>query len=187
MNKSANRFSQLAQVGSLFHLKELATLWAISNPNTLRIALKRYTDSGALHRIYRGLYSVLTPDKIAPNTLAAKSLHGYCYISTESVLFQNGYISQAPHAITLLSNKSLQTNILGTSIKSRQLDEKYLLQPTGIELINGVMMATPERAIADMIYFNPQYHFDKPVDWQRVREIQKEVGYPLTPKRYAHQ
>ncbi len=186
MNTTANRISQLAQMNTLFHVNELATLWNIQNSNTLRMTLKRYSDSGAIHRIYRGLYSLMALDKIDTLMLAAKSLHTYCYISTETILFQHGYISQAPQAITLVSNKSLHVNILSTAIKSRQLDEKYLLQSTGVELKNGMLLATPERAIADMLYFNPKYHFDKPVDWKRVKEIQTEVGYPLTTKRYVN-
>lgn len=185
MNITAQRISQVAHYGPLFHAKELATLWNIQNANTLRMTLKRYTDAGALYRIYRGLYSLLPIDSIPTHTIAAKALHSYCYISTETILFQHGYISQPPQAITLVSNKSIQIHIGNMTIKSRQLDEKYLLQTRGIELTNGVLMATPARAIADMLYFNPQYHFDKPIDWKKVSDIQREMCYPLTPKRYA--
>jgi len=41
-------------------------------------------------------------------------------------------------------------------------------------------MATLERAAADMLYFNPKYHFDvrESIDFKKVETIQKEVGYP---------
>jgi len=52
--------------------------------------------------------------------------------------------------------------------------------PAGIVHQNGVFTADTERAVADMLYFNPKYHFDVPesIDFDKVRLIQKEVGYP---------
>ena len=61
----------------------------------------------------------------------------------------------------------------------RQLKDEYLINPTGVVNQNGVFVATTERAVADMLYFNPRYHFDVPerIDWKKVKFIQKEVGY----------
>ena len=59
-NTSAKRIALLASKNeSIFHIKDLANLWAISDANTLRVTLKRYTDQGVLFRIYRGFYSLL--------------------------------------------------------------------------------------------------------------------------------
>lgn len=185
MNPAAKRISLMAQLGTTFHIGELATLWNITNPNTLRVTLKRYTDAGALFRVYRGLYSLTPSSKIDHRILAVKSLHTYCYISTETILYENGYISQPPRAITLVSHKSVRTKIGQTHVHSRQLDEKFLLQPPGIIFKGAIMEATAERAIADMLYFNPQFHFDKIVDWDAVQKLQNDIGYPLTPRRYA--
>jgi hypothetical protein len=62
----------------------------------------------------------------------------------------------------------------------RKLKPVYLNNPAGVLNQNGILVATPERAVADMLYFNPRYHFDAPesVDFEMVRSIQKEVGYP---------
>jgi len=49
----------------------------------------------------------------------------------------------------------------------------------GIIAKNGVNYATLERAVADMLYFSGNYHFDVPnlIDWAKVKEIQKQIGY----------
>jgi len=49
----------------------------------------------------------------------------------------------------------------------------------GIVNIGGVYIATPARAIADTLYFNPQKHFDAPVDWTAVQDIASKVGYNI--------
>jgi hypothetical protein len=49
----------------------------------------------------------------------------------------------------------------------------------GIEKRGDVYVATLERAVSDMLYFDPKYTFDvkKQIDWKKVKQIQKEVGY----------
>lgn len=46
-------------------------------------------------------------------------------------------------------------------------------------MIDEVAVARLERAVADMMYFNPHYHFDnrKIINWKKVKEIQKAIGY----------
>jgi len=36
-----------------------------------------------------------------------------------------------------------------------------------------------ERAVADILYFNPKFYFDSPnlINWTKVEEIKKKVGY----------
>ena len=45
---------------------------------------------------------------------------------------------------------------------------------------SGNLVATTERAVADMLYYNPKYHFDfsDSIDFEKVKHIQKEIGYP---------
>lgn len=184
-NITAKRIAILAQKGEqIFHTQDLANFWNINNLNTLRHTLKRYCDSGLLFRIYRGFYSILPVKELDPLLIGAKALHRFCYLSLETILYRSGYISQKIDYFTFLSEKSLKFNINGYDFKSRKLDPKYLYQDEGIEIKNGIRIADIERAIADMLYFNPYYHFDKPVNWQKIRDLQKKIGYPLTPNRY---
>lgn len=184
-NITARRIALLAKNGEkIFHIDDLVNLWDIQNKNTLRVTLKRYVEDGLVHRIYRGFYSLFPIDKIDPVLLGAKAIHQFCYLSTETVLRQEGYILQSVNSYTFVGSKSLRFAVGGHEFKSRQLDEKYLYNPEGVLLKDGTKIATAERAICDMLYFNPNYHFDRPIDWKKIRSMQKKIGYPLTPNRY---
>jgi predicted transcriptional regulator of viral defense system len=185
-NVTAHRFALLAAKNEkIFHVKDMAALWQIQNANTLRITLGRYIESGLLHRIFKGFYSLIPPDELNPLELGAKALHSFCYLSTETVLYDEGFISQKPSAYTFVSQKSKKFKIEESSYKSRQLKNKYLYNPAGICLKDGINIASVERAIADALYFNPKTHFDKNPSWNKVKEMQKSLGYPLTKSRYA--
>lgn len=184
-NITARRIALLAEKGEkIFHTDDLANLWNIQNKNTLRVTLKRYVEDGLIRRIYRGFYSLSPIGEIDPVLLGAKAIHQFCYLSTETVLRQDGYILQSVDCYTFVSSKSLRFVVGGHELKSRQLDEKYLYNPEGVLLKDGMKIATAERAICDMLYFNPNYHFDRPIDWRKIRSMQKKIGYPLTPHRY---
>lgn len=184
-NISAQRMALLARKQEvIFHINDLANLWGITDRNTLRVTLKRYADNKLLHRIYRGFYSLYPVSELDPTVLGAKALHQFCYLSTETVLWGEGFISQAPSVYTFVSSVSRQFSIGTHRFKSRGLNDCYLYQPTQVIMQSGINVATPERAIADMLYFNPAFHFDRPIPWRKIKKIQKEIGYPLTPHRY---
>jgi len=182
INTTQARFAKLARMGEqVFHVGDLASLWNIKNKNTLHTTLKRYTDTGLLFRVYRGLYSIKPVGEIDPYLLGVKALHKFAYISTETVLSDAGIILQKIQYITIVSSESRKFFAGGRNYRSRQLDDRFLFQKKGISLKNGVNIATVERAVADLLYFHPNFHFDnsKQVDWGKVVKIQKEMGYKL--------
>ncbi|MEK7523610.1 MAG: hypothetical protein AAB588_01135 [Patescibacteria group bacterium] len=184
-NITGKRIALLASKGEkIFHIADMANLWQIQDKNTLRITLNRYVQQGLLHGIYRGFYSLIPPQDLSPLFLGSKALHRFCFVSTETILSQEGYISPVTNYYTFIANRSRIFTLFGYLFKSRQLADRYLYNSEGVALRGGLLQASPERAIADMLYFNPSYHFDHPVDWKKVRDIQQKVGYPLTPKRY---
>lgn len=183
----ASRFAQLAQLGeTLFHARDLANLWQIKNKNTLYTTLKRYLQKGLIFRIYKGLYSLKPIDEIDPMFLGTKALHTYAYISTETILAQKGIMQQQMHEITLISDISKHFSIGSHQYRSRKLQDIYLYNPIGITQKNGINMASTSRAVADMLYFNPQAYFDagRSIDWKKVKQLQKQIGYPLTKQYY---
>lgn len=179
-NITQERFAILARMGEkVFHADDLANLWQISGKNTLHTTLKRYAQQGLIFRVYRGLYAIDEPAKLDPFLLGCKALNRYCYISAESVLEKSGIIAQKTNYITLVSDQSRRFEVAGRQYYCRQLADLYLYNPIGIEETNGVKWATLERAAADLLYFNPQYHFDarNMIDWKKVASIQNEMGY----------
>lgn len=183
-----DKFAQIARLGeSVFHTQDLASLWQIKNSNTLYTLIKRYKKRGLLFGVYKGFYSLKPVDQIDQTMLGIKALHNFAYVSTETVLVQAGIIQQNIHDITFISSQSKKFSIGDNHYRSRKLKDLYLFQPAGIIDERGIKIATVERAIADLLYFNPKAYFDgeKLIDWQKVKNIQKEIGYPLTPERYV--
>ncbi len=177
------RFVQLAKLGILvFHAGDLANLWQIKNPNTLHTTLKRYAQEGLIIRIQRGLYSLLPVEKIDPRLLGLKVLHRYAYVSTETILSQEGIIFQHIPQITLVSSVSQKFAIGNNQYSCRKLADRFLFNDAGIIIKDGMQIATVERAVADLLYFNPKYYFDAKnlINWKKVRAIQKQAGYPQT-------
>ena len=188
INIAQHRFAKLASMGEIvFHIDDLANLWQIFNPNTLHTTLKRYVQQGLLFRVYRGFYAIKPTNKIDAFLLGQKALHGYSYVSTETILAQEGIIQQKMNYITFVSSKSLKFSIGENNYKSRQLNENYLYNDCEIIKKDGIMIATLERAVADLLYFNPKAHLDGAnfINWKKVNEIQKKIGYP-TIKRLTN-
>lgn len=163
----------------LFHTQDLALLWGIENRATLYNTIKRYVKKGVLTRIHKGFYSKVPLKQVDPVKLGIKALHSFCYLSTESILTKEGIISQDIPYITLISDKSKKFTINDQRYISRQMKDDFLFNEAGIVEERGIKKATVERAVADLLYYDSNYHFDAPdlVDWDKVEDIQKEIGY----------
>ena len=180
-----HRFQLLAQLEEkVFHLDDLAGLWEISSPNTLRVTLHRYVRKGLLYPIYRGFYSILPLDKCDPLLLGIKAMHQYAYISTETVLAEAGIILQMASKITIVCGESRQFRIGQVEYQSRKLKDACLFNAMGISAEGPYRKAGISRAVADLLYYNSVFHFDhaRAIDWQEVKAIQKNVGYPITER-----
>lgn len=153
----------LKQPQKTFHTPDLALLWQITAKNTLYTAIKRYLQKGVLISLSKGFYSVIPPDDLNPWALGISFLHRYAYVSTETILFQAGLISQKIYPITLVSSVSKRFSVNGLDFLCRKLPDDRLYDSTGLELKNGILVASPKRAKSDLLYFDPGYHFDQKI------------------------
>lgn len=169
----------LKQEQKLFHTQDLALLWGVENKNTLYTAIKRYVDRGILIPIHKGFYATVPLKDINLYRLGMGYLHSYSYISTETVLVQKGIMFQESYIITLVSGRSTTFSIGKNTYISRSLTDRFLHNSAGIEVQNEIQIATTERAVADMLYFRPRFHFDneKQIDWKKVKALQTFIGY----------
>lgn len=184
-NTTQARFAKLARLGEVvFSAQDLANLWNITDKNNLHTTLKRYCQRGLIFRVFRGLYAIKPPSNIEPVLLGLRAAGAFAYLSSESVLAKEGIIQQKITHVTIIGSKSKKFSISGIEFRIRQLADRYLFNPAGIVEENGIRIATPERAVADLLYFNPKAFFDgsEDVDWKKVRQIQAEVGYPIINK-----
>jgi hypothetical protein len=163
----------------LYHTNDLAVIWNTTNRNTLYTTIKRYVQNGVLIPVFKGLYSTVPVNQVDSIKLGRAIIHRFAYLSTESVLAKAGVISQAVYQYTFVSNISIKKDVEGRTFLYRKMKDEFLHNPEGIIEEDGVFTASTERAVADMIYFDHKYHFDVPqvVNGDRVKEIQKEVGY----------
>lgn len=179
MNKKDYKAVLLRQHKRIFHTQDLAMLWGIANKNTLYTTITRYADRCILFPIQKSLYATVPLPELDPRAVAVAAMHRFAYVSCETVLTEAGLINHVIPTITIVSDQSRRFHIAGIDVRSRQLHDLFLFNPTGITRINGIPQATRERAIADILYFNPKTHFDAPIRWARVRAMQQAIGYPL--------
>ncbi len=175
------RMSELLQLDrKIFHTNDLAILWGIADKHNLYMTISRYIDKGVLFPIYKGLYSTVPITSLNPLELGQAIIHRYTYLTTESVLSQAGIISQRVYDYTFVAELSKRVSVGQWSFRFRQLKDVFLHHPAGILHQNRVFIASTERAVADMLYFNPKYHFDvsESIDFEKVSFIQKEIRYP---------
>lgn len=179
-----NRFAELARLEeTVFHTDDLANLWHITNKNTLYTTLKRYVERGLILRIHKGFYSIKPLSELSPFLLGIKAMHEFAYISTETILAEEGIIQQQLPFITLVSGKTKRFSVADYRYYSRELAPEFLYQDNGITSdTRGARKAGLPRAVADLLYFNPRAYFDAKhlIPWKEVRAIQKEIGYPIT-------
>lgn len=181
---AGERLSSLSALGeSVFHADDVANLWGIANKNTLYTTLSRYVAGGLIHRVYKGLYAVKKIKEINPLLLGVKSLHSSAYVSCESVLYKEGVLNQPPQEIVVVSRFSKHFSIAGINYRSRKMRDEFLFNDAGIEMKDGVRIASLPRAIADTLYFNPKKYFDAVnsnlINWNKVKEIVIAVGYNI--------
>lgn len=177
------RFAQLAKLGEIvFHANDLANLWNIRKRSTLYMTLSRYTKAGLLYRIYKGFYALKKPLEIDPMLLGTKAMHGPAYVTFETVLFNAGIINQPPQIITLAAGVSKRFSVVDIHYRARRLPDTMLFNDIGIEIKNNVRIATPPRAVVDILYINPKKYFDAPelIDREDVREIAHALGVPVS-------
>lgn len=177
-NIKQNRFLSIAKLAiPVFHADDLARIWGINNRNTLLTSLKRYVESGLIYRLYRGLYSIKPVAELDPLLLGAQAINSYCYLTGETILAKQGVIFQQIGYFTFVGKKTKRFKIGNYKYYCRQLKDEFLYNDIGIDKTGKFNLATPERAVADILYFNPRYHFDNPgaIDWTEVNRIRADV------------
>lgn len=169
----------LFQDKKTFHASDLALLWGIDNQNTLNMTLKRFVDRGVLKRIHKGFYATTDLSDIDPIDLGFSYLNTYSYLTLETILSREGIIFQEVNYFTFVSSRTDTFEINNLSYKSRQLKAEYLHNTFGVKKVDHHFEANLERAVADMLYYNSKYHFDRSqaINFDQVKKYQQEIGY----------
>ena len=164
---------------NIFSSSDIATIWGITNKNTLWTTLKRYVQKKTLHRLQKGIYSKIDPSQLNSFEIGCALAGPFSYVSLETLLSQNGVIMQDVKKITLVGDRAMNFDYENISFLVRKMNSDFLFNRVGIKDEKKYSVASLERAVADIHYLNPKYFFDNdlPINWDRVSEIKELVGY----------
>jgi predicted transcriptional regulator of viral defense system len=155
---------------TVFSASEIALLWGESDANFVRKKIYRYVKAGKLYPLRRGIYA--KDKKYDKYELATKVLTP-AYVSLETVLARAGVIFQFYGQIFVVSYLTREMTIDGNLYSFKKIKDAILTNRAGIEAKENYFIATPERALLDVLYLNKDYHFDNliNIDWDKVDMI----------------
>lgn len=149
-------FSIYTDERTVFSKNTIALLMNNSNREKLNNSLNYYVKSGKLLNPRKGIYAKTAYN---PEELAC-TLYTPSYISLEYVLQRAGVIFQYDKKITSVSYLSRQLEIDNKTYQYRKIKNEILVNFEGINRENNLNIASPERALLDTLYLNPEYFFD---------------------------
>ncbi len=172
MSTKINRLIQNQQ--SIYSLDDLGIIWGQTKRSDTVQSARDYVKRGSLIRIKRGVYAVA--GRNISNLEIANHLYTPSYLSGETALALHGLTFQYTEKVFSMALRNRTIKVGATCYVYRQLKREVLLNTAGIETKDGILMASKERAIADLIYVNKRgYPFEylDGVDWDNLVEIGK--------------
>ncbi len=157
---------------TVFTFQEIAML--VNEPDfaKLKQRVNYFVQTNRIKNLRRGIYA---KENYSAEELACK-IFKPSYISLEYVLQKAGIIFQYDSGISGISYLSRSLVIDGNTIVFRKLKNEILYNSKGIIMNDkGVSIATPERALLDLLYLNKEFYFDL------TKSINKDIAFDLLP------
>lgn len=133
----------------IFNTPDLKKLFDIKNRDTINKQISGLIKAGVLSRIMKGFYYLANNRPL--DFEFANILYRPSYISLYSALNFYGILVQTPQEITSVSPKLTSTKTCdGKTFSYAHLDKKYF---TNYQLIDNFLIATPEKALVDTMFF----------------------------------
>lgn len=147
--------SILSSARTVFTIQQLMMLTSNFDKNSLCKSLKYYKDKGMIKSPRKGIYT-----KINYNPLElACSINEPSYLSLQYVLSRAGVVFQYSERITCVSAVSRTLVVDGNTFEFRRINPVLWSDYRGIEERGGYLVASPERALVDMLYLYPGITF----------------------------
>ena len=160
-----------------FNTKSIALLLNEKRDLLLTKKLNYYVKKGLLLNPRKGIYT-----KINPNM---EELAGLVfvpsYISLQYVLQKAGVVFQYDSAITSVSYLNREIEMCGQTFRYNQVKKEIAYNLEGIERRDNINIATPERALLDMMYLNSECYFDN-IDGINKRKIAQLLSIYQSPR-----
>lgn len=160
-----------------FNTKSIALLLNEKRDLLLTKKLNYYVQKGLLLNPRKGIYT-----KINPNM---EELAGLVfvpsYISLQYVLQKAGVVFQYDSAITSVSYLNREIEMCGQTFRYNQVKKEIAYNLEGVERRDNINIATPERALLDMMYLNSECYFDN-IDGINKRKIAQLLSIYQSPR-----
>lgn len=152
------RYEQLRASGkTVFTVQDCLLLFPTTKAQTVRNFFQRMKKKWIMHQAQWWIWTLKEYDHYELFSKLKKN----SYISCETVLKQAGVIFQRQgNTITWISDNSIQKSVDGWNYTYRKIQSTILLEPAWIIHANHYAIATPERALCDIIYLSPDMYFD---------------------------
>jgi len=132
----------------IFRINDLRKLFP--DEANLKVTVKRMIDTGIIIPVARGIYT-LKEESLDIENIATR-LYYPSYISFESALSKYGIINQGLYGLTLATTRHSKKMILaGVDCEYCQIKGSLY---TGYTLTNGTYLASPEKALLDLLYLH---------------------------------
>jgi predicted transcriptional regulator of viral defense system len=152
MNR-AEALGRLRELGTPFLTASDIAAKLKLNPAAANMVASRLAKNGLLIHLARGRWAL--NEGINPLALPQALAAPYpAYVSLQSALFHYGMISQIPqviYAVTVARTRRWSTSLGVVSLHQVAPDFFFGYEP----LTNGVQIATPEKALLDILYLSP--------------------------------
>ncbi|MFQ5859214.1 MAG: type IV toxin-antitoxin system AbiEi family antitoxin domain-containing protein [Anaerolineae bacterium] len=158
------------------------------DPANVRRQLSRWTKAGRLYQLRRGVYALAPPfQKVKPHPfLVANHMVRGSYVSLQSALDYYGLIPEyVPVVISVTTGRPARWDTPLGSYEFRHIKTGLLYGYQRLEVATGqhAFVATPEKALLDLIYF--QSGGDSPDYLQELRLQNLERLDPAELQRHA--
>jgi predicted transcriptional regulator of viral defense system len=159
---------------NVYTIDDLSVIWGQSKRSDTLQSARDYVKSGNLARIKRGIYAVCGRDfsqfEIANKLITPSYITGATVLAAEGMTFQwTGKIYCAA-----AYNKVIDLN--GDKYVYSQVKKEVLFNDFGVDNKDGIIIASKERAIADLIYITKNsYSFEylDSIKWDKLNSISK--------------
>lgn len=155
---------------SIFKIVDFQRLFHLTNQNTSYKILQRLVSNGSLERITPGIYAISgvpLNDFVLANSICTPS-----YISLESALAYYGILEQFPYVVTSISLNKSKTLKHKKTFEYSHIDKKNYF---GFRKDKDFLIATPEKALIDMIYLASKGLRKIDIDSMNRNQINKKI------------
>ena len=165
----------------VFSTRDLRTLFPKETDLNLTKSLQRWKGRGLIAPLKKGLYEITYPrDRRIPDLFIANRLYSPSYVSLETAMSEYSLIPDVSQAVTSITTKTTRKFRGRHGLFVYRTVRPFLFQGYRVRNEGGfkVLMAEPEKALADYLYFRTYRKKamalgEERIDWKSVRKLDR--------------